>query len=225
MSERAIFGLDPGKNQDPAALAVVKAVWPEPVHPHELAPDDRRSLEEIRHPRPQPSYWVMFLDRWTLGTGHDIVANDVLRQYQHPALPHAKTLLIDAGGVGDALADMLKMRHVRPIRIWWVNGLRPNRHGEGWVVPKRQLVERLLVLTQQRNPRRLHFAAQVEPPFLAALIAEMVDYCRRPSPSGLYETFAAPTGKHDDLISALLMAVWHPEHVGSQQARMVPYSI
>ena len=49
--------------------------------------------------------------------------------------------------------------------------------------------------------------------------------CAWPSPSGLTETFAAPTGKHDDLVSALLMAVWYPEHVGNQQAYTIPYSV
>ncbi|MGH7861412.1 MAG: hypothetical protein ACREOS_04150, partial [Candidatus Dormibacteraceae bacterium] len=99
-----------------------------------------------------------------------------------------------------------------PIGITITGGQEVN----GWNVPKFHLVSRVLALLEER---RLEISAEL--PLRDKLVQELTDFRVKISAAGR-DTFEARTeGAHDDLVSALCLALWI-RHERSEASRIDP---
>jgi len=113
-------------------------------------------------------------------------------------------LVLDATGVGRAVADMF--RPLNPINVVITGGLAERRDwesGSGYYhVAKIQLVSRLQALL---NNSALHISAQL--PEVVTLVNELGNFRANISDSGI-ATFGARSGQHDDLVLSLALGSW-----------------
>lgn len=172
-------GLDLGQAADWTAVAVVQPV---------CNGFDAVMLERIRD-RPYPS----------------IVA-DVQRLMQTPPLAGAAQLVVDATGVGRPVLDMVRASGLCPIALTITGGDRVTGHRRAPRVPKRDLINVLLVAFQSGT---LRIAAGL--PHAQTLTRELAEMRRKISTSGHDSYGAWRDGEHDDLVLALAMAIWSAE--------------
>jgi len=178
-----MIGLDLGKAQDYTALCVL----------------------EIRGQESETSLHCRYLERFKLGTSYP---TQILRVRElcrrEPLLSNRPRLAIDQTGVGVAVVDMFRQGEInadlKPILIH--GGDRAvSEHGT-WRVPKRELVGATQVALQTG---RLKIAADL--PEVSILTQELQNFEVSISDSG-FDSYEARTGKHDDLVLSLAMAVW-----------------
>jgi hypothetical protein len=113
-------------------------------------------------------------------------------------------LVADATGVGAPVVDLLRAAHLpcslTPVTI--TSGDRAHSQGDHWHVPKRDLLNNLLVLLEAgelRIPRKLTEAG--------ALVRELSAVEMRHRPGGV-RMGADGSGEHDDLVMAVALACW-----------------
>lgn len=187
-------GVDIGKQQDFTALIVT---------------------EEVRR-MDIPHYLVRSIERLPLGTPYPAVVDRVAkimdaletRSRRHPPRGASKNwrlfdteLVIDATGVGLAVADLIKERGLYPKVALFTGSDKLTSHpsnvihvGKGW------MVSRLQVLLQARR-LKLPMGHETE-----LLIKELQAYEVSISQSG-HASFNARSGSHDDLVIALGLSV------------------
>src|SRR5215213_3342673 len=107
-----VVGLDLGKESDPTALAVVS------VGGHDHARLD-----------------LVHLERYPLGTPYTSVANRVVVLLRNLRLLFPE-LVVDSGGVGSAVADILTAEGVRFVPVTFTGGQRARYEDGSWRVPK-----------------------------------------------------------------------------------------
>ena len=119
------------------------------------------------------------------------------------------TLYADATGVGQPVVDEMSRRGLRPIAVYFTHG--DKRTEEGWTtvkLGKAWLVSRLQTLLQGR---RIHLPNTQQTHILAR---ELLDYEIRVSEDANDRYGAFKVGTHDDLVTALGLAVqkvpWRP---------------
>lgn len=101
------------------------------------------------------------------------------------------TVILDAGGPGEAAAEQLEERNVRFERLTFTNSLK----------------ERLVTSHVLRFEKgKLTLPAPSHGSAYAALVDELTAFERRRTDSGLTYTYSAPDGEHDDCVTALLLA-------------------
>jgi len=190
------FGLDLGRRQDPAALAVVERL-------HE--PTGARN----------PATWepvlelvlvVRHVEVFQLGTPYTRLVGRVARLLREPRTlegyelraghllrPH-QTLVMDATGVGDPIVELFQAERLavrlHPVSITAGGRAHDDPHG-GELVPRRDLLSNLRIQMERALlvvPRDVH--GQDE------LVAELL---RATEPAG---------GAHDDRVMALALAAW-----------------
>ncbi len=180
------IGIDVGQRADPTAVAVVEMQW--------RGPEDRRA----------DHYLCRHLSRLPLGTEYPQVAErlgDIVagaRQYEGSV----RAVYLDATGVGQPVADELKSAGVRVTPVYFTHGDRRKENEDGSItLGKAFLVSRLKVLMQSK---RIHLARTEE---MDAMQRELMDYEIRVNEHA-NETYGAfKTGAHDDLVTALGLAV------------------
>lgn len=192
------IGVDVGQKSDPTAIAVVQ-----------LEAQRRQSFAtdwEWLHK-------VMFLRRIPLGTNYVDVADlvrqvvDGVRNRTESAVP---TLFLDATGVGTPIVDALRRARVEASLqpVYFTHGdrrvLRLDKHSHVPYVSlgKAWLVSRLQTLLQQRRI--------LLPPSLTeadVLKDELLNYEIRVDENANDRYGAFKVGKHDDLVTALGLAV------------------
>jgi len=150
-------------------------------------------------------YLVRWLDRLPLGTTYPDVAErlrDICAAVRRRS-GETPTLFVDATGVGQGLVDMLKKAGIQArIRGCYFNhGDRRTSEGGEVRIGKAWLVGHLQVLLQSG---RLHLAKSAES---EALARELLDYEIRVSENGTDTYGAFKVGRHDDLVTALGLAV------------------
>ena len=101
-------------------------------------------------------------------------------------------IVIDAGGPGEAAAELLERHHHQPVtRVTFTNQL------------KEQYVNATVLRFEQGRIRL------VDPkhggPY-RALIDELTAFERRRTDAGLNYSYSAPEGEHDDCVTALMLA-------------------
>jgi hypothetical protein len=168
-----ILGADIGQATDPTALAVVQ--------------HDRGRLA-VRH-----------LERVPLGTPYPETAQRIAAVLR--ALPGPADLIIDATGVGRAVADILRADGLAPIAVTFTAGKVARGGPDGWRVPKRDLVR---VLAGALEDGRLQVARSL--PEADVLVQELAAFSRTVSASGR-DNYAG-RGAHDDIVCAVAVAVW-----------------
>jgi hypothetical protein len=202
-----VIGADIGQKQDPTAICVAELQW--------RGEGQREGLND---------HWVIrHLGRLPLGTPYpDIVAELVrlvgavkarvervhvplgpgvfeIKEYK----PHV-TLYVDGTGVGQPVVDLLEAAGVSPIGCYFTYGERRVQQDREVRLGKAWMVSRLQALAQTH---RLHLPKTAE---AEATRQELLDYEIKVSEDG-HDTYGAfKTGRHDDLVTALGLAVQKP---------------
>jgi hypothetical protein len=129
-------------------------------------------------------------------------------QHNRPTSRRSKTksgsdLVIDYTGVGRPVFDLFRVQGMSPVGVSITGGSAITRDGPVWSVPKGHLISRVQALLHEA---RLKIHSDLTD--AAALIQELQDFRVNFTDSG-YAQFNARTGKHDDLVLALAIALWH----------------
>jgi len=193
-----IIGVDFGKQRDPTAVVVVEGIKV-----------DRPGL------RPEWLFETRHLERLALGTDYlavgrriaEVVRNIEARPVPLIMSPPSIQLVLDASGVGvsgvDIVRDALHGSRARLIAVTFSHGETLNRKSSREVtVGKSFLLKRLQALFQTQ---RIKLPA--DHPEAAAMARELMDYEVRVDPDGDMKTGAFRVGTHDDLATALGLAV------------------
>jgi Terminase RNaseH-like domain len=142
-------------------------------------------------------YHVRDLKRFALGTQTPEIIENICRRMARRSLVDRIGLIVDATGIGSPVVQQMRELGLRPIPITITGGNRPN----GFRVPKRDLLSRLLLLLQQG---RLRISADLE--LCSELRKEFENFTIKYTAQGK-PTYSASSGAHDDLIIALCLAV------------------
>lgn len=161
--------------------------------------------------RQPATYKVGHLERIPLGTPYTAVVKHVaklLQQFEAAGQWDDIRLVVDAGGPGPAVLDMFKEGGLSPIAVRSHAGQSVTKDENGYGVPKRDLVFKLLAAYQQDRVQvvqRLRYAN--------VLVDELLNFRSNYTPAG-NDTYAAREGAHDDLIVSVALAVWYGERFG-----------
>jgi hypothetical protein len=150
-------------------------------------------------------YQVGYLMRLPLGTIYPGVVAHVGRLLAQ--LPGAE-LAIDLTGVGRPVFDMFHYSGISPTGVNITAGTAETREGNVCSVPKLTLVSRLQALLHQGRLKILRQLPEAE-----TLIRELNDFRVQYTAAGNLG-FNARSGRHDDLVLALAIAVWRAEGGG-----------
>jgi hypothetical protein len=110
--------------------------------------------------------------------------------------------VIDFTGVGRPVFDMFVYSGISPTGVLITGGTAETRDGATCSVPKLTLVSRLQALLHEGRLKILRELTEAE-----TLVRELQDFRVEFTAAG-HLTFNARTGKHDDLVLALAIAVW-----------------
>lgn len=191
------IGLDVGRENDPAALAV--------LHARDLRPESHR-----------PIWKALDVGNIALGTAYTDLAHtaaDMAAEFHHAGFP--VVLAIDATGIGGAIVELARRRrpevHIAAVTISGGHVLsRTDEHD--YTVGKHRLTEVLQVALEQGGLRLPDTDGTHE------LHQQLAAFSRQRTPSG-YTKHEAASG-HDDLVLALELALWigdamHDEYSGA----------
>jgi hypothetical protein len=165
----------------------------------------------------RPPLLVRHIERVRGRSYVDIVAEVGALLGRHPLSGLSVALLVDAGGVGVAVLDLMRQQGLRPWSITATGGDQVNTPEEGVArVPKRELVSAAQIMLAQG---RLRIAAGLAE--AATLTKELQDYQVSISASG-HDSYAAREGAHDDLVYAAAQLCWfrdwYSQHVDDRIA-------
>jgi len=200
-----IIGADIGQKHDPTAIAVAEVEW--------------RPLDG----RPVDHYIIRHLERLALGTPYPAVAERLtavvanVRGVAQGATGSAAgsnfsmSLYVDATGVGQPVVDLLAHVGTRVVPVYFTYGDRrleqdgPPRYislGKAWLVSRLQdLLQTGRILLPNTSDA-------------AALAKELMDYEIKVDQDANDKYGAFKVGTHDDLVTALGLAVQAIPHVG-----------
>jgi len=192
-----IIGVDIGQKRDPTAIAVVE-VDRRPVDPSE----GRRSRWEFH-------FVVRYLRRLPLMTPYPQISRRLAEicQRVEDRMGKRPYVYVDATGVGQPIVDVLKDSSSSRVSIWSVyftHGEQRNEKRKERTVTlgKARLVSRLQALLQTG---RIHLPK--DHPEADALARELLDYEIRIGENAREKFGAFRVGTHDDLVTALGLAV------------------
>lgn len=206
-TEREYFvGLDLGQSFDPTALSVLERLKAPVIHPgHRFGKMHYTTTYRVRH-----------LERLPLGMSYPAVVSRVQRTMNTPPLFRNAKLIIDQTGVGRPVFDLFAQAKMDPIGVsitaghdWTQESLTQYR------VPKALLVSRL---DAALHSGVLQVAADL--PEAQALKGELADFRVAHTASG-YQQFGARSGKHDDLVLSVAIALWYAATIGNQRMQKV----
>lgn len=190
-----VIGIDVGQKRDPTAIAVAELEY-------RRIPDPTTEFG-----RKESHYLVRYLERLPLGTPYPDIAR---RLGEICTLAREKTgrqpqVYVDATGVGTPVVDLLRAqaKHSFIWAVYFTHGDRRNEemHERKITLGKAFLVSRLQTLLQCR---RLHLPQSTE---ARALAQELLDYEIRVDEDANDKYGAFRVGTHDDLVTALGLAV------------------
>lgn len=188
------IGVDIGQKRDPTALCTATS---------ETRLDDGRKTTH---------FLVRHLERLPLGTRYPEVARRVARLYNAATekTDSRVTVYVDATGVGQPIIDLLAEESVKATACYFTYGdRRTEKSHQEVTVGKAFLVSRLQSLLQTG---RLHLPQSDEAQVLAQ---ELQDYEIRVDENANDKYGAFKVGTHDDLVTALGLAV-QVDRVGSR---------
>lgn len=192
-----ILGLDIGQSVDPSAVAVLNHVvtpletWT-PNSKAEFWKQDRTEQFLVRH-----------LERLPLQMPYPQQVQHVANMLARPPLKDGCTFALDYTGCGRPVADMFQRAGLFPQMILITAGSETTRHGgDTWHVPKQTLIS---AVESRLHSGELKIAAALTD--AGALAEELKDFARKVSEAGRV-TFTARSGKHDDLVLALAIALF-----------------
>jgi len=188
-----VAGLDLGQSADYSALAIL-----EQRPPGDGDPRDGGPVYHCRH-----------IARWPLRTSYVAIGEDVARLLTQPPLVGHTQLFVDHTGVGAGPCDILERiglrREMTTVQI--TSGRGVTRTGPGaFNVAKVELISGAQVALQNR---RLRIAPQLRE--ASALIRELETYQVKITDAGLTRFGQWREGQHDDMLLALVLALWGAE--------------
>ncbi|MBX5221276.1 hypothetical protein HJC04_13255 [Rhizobium sp. NLR8a] len=175
-------GLDLGQAADFTAIAIVEKTDGGLTVPH---------LDRVRG-LPYPRLVTMTAD---------LMARPELRGHSQ--------LIVDATGVGRPVLDMLRSSELQPVAVTIHGGAKVQGSRRAPRVPKRDLVNCLLVALQGGV---LKISSELQ--HAATLARELTEMRRKLSAAGHDSYGVWREGEHDDLVLALALAVWQAERGG-----------
>lgn len=193
MTSKVFLGLDLAKAPDYTAVAL---------------------LEQADPNNPSGSYHVLNLRRFPLGSSYTKNVARVVKMLHH----RDWTLVADATGVGVAVFDMMETAGLRPVPITIHGGATITRVGNGFHVPKRELVDKMVVFMESG---RLYFNENL--PEVPAMIKELQAFKYKIDINTGHDTYGSwREGSHDDLILAVSMALWYADRDAYQRPEVAP---
>jgi len=156
---------------------------------------------------PPPIFQVGHLERLPLGTPYPAIVAHVGRLLTK--LPGHHELVIDFTGVGRPIFDMFVSSGISPTGVLITGGTAETRDGPTCSVPKLTLVSRLQALLHEGRLKIQRELDEAE-----TLVRELQDFRIDFTAAG-HLTFNARSGKHDDLVLALAIAVWRAHGGGN----------
>jgi hypothetical protein len=196
-SRPVVIGVDFGKMADPTAICVVEAFKvPRPG----LKPEYRF---EVRHMERMPlSTNYLEVGKRVAEVVRNLEAIPVPANYQPPRL----TLIVDGTGVGvsavDIVRDAVHGTRARLTAATFTHGETLNTRRSQWTVGKAYRVNRLQTLFQTERIKLL-----ANHPEAQAMANELRNYELKQDPDGDLKFGAFKVGMHDDLVTALGLAV------------------
>lgn len=151
---------------------------------------------------------IRYLGRLPLGTPYPEVARrieEVINRAREQVRGHSVVFVyVDATGVGQPIVDLVAERGNRPrlLPVFFTHGDRRNQDTEKVTLGKAYLVSRLQALLQSR---RIHLPPEADE--ARVLAQELEDYEIRVSEDANDRYGAFRVGTHDDLVTALGLAV------------------
>lgn len=190
------LGIDIGQAVDPTAIVVIETFFPEKLNAED---------------RPEKQHQIRWIEKIPLGTSYLSVVDRIATVAEAASVISSPIMILDATGVGRPVFDMLRQRTSISLRAVTFTGAdKLKKTGTySYKVPKRDLVTALEVVLQSR---RLHAIPAC--PLQEDLRAELGSFEVNLSDRG-HDTYDGASGKHDDLVSALALAVWWAERKGA----------
>jgi hypothetical protein len=158
---------------------------------------------------PATIFQVGHLERMPLGTPYPGIVAHVGRLLAK--LSAGTELIIDFTGVGRPVFDMFVYSGISPLGVLITGGTAETSDGAIRSVPKLTLVSRLQALLHEGRLKILRELVEAE-----TLVRELQDFRVEFTAAG-HLTFNARSGKHDDLVLALAIAVWRAHGGGMAQ--------
>jgi hypothetical protein len=193
-----VLALDPGKQQDPAALCAME---------FQSTPQDTFSLQggTLRQDT-RESFVVRYLQRFPLGTSYFSIRDRVAEIAGRAPFLDACSVVLDATGAGEPVAEIFDEAGIEVTRIVYTAGLaaeQKQRRPEIWHVPKAVLVQ-----TLDAYQARGAVVVPADIQERAVLVDEMQAFQRKTGATGRH-TYDAKSGAHDDVLNALMLATWY----------------
>ena len=197
--EAYVLGVDLGQSQDPTALAVLH---------YTLTPTDEWDVNDrlrITKPVVEERFDVVHAERLPLGTLYPQVIEHVVDVLSRKPLRDRCHFVLDESGVGRAVADQFDDAGLNPVRVCITAGNDAQKldgHPRRFSVPKTMIIS---AVDARLHTGELRFAAELSE---ASTIAEELKEFRRHVTTAGRATYQARTGKHDDLVLAVAIALW-----------------
>jgi hypothetical protein len=182
--ERFTLGVDLGQARDHTALALVR---------------------RLKNPGGDPSFQIFALRQLPLGMSYPEQVKHVMGVLARPNLLGKTELVIDYTGLGRPVFDLFVNSGASPIGINITAGENITNKGPIWHVDKANLVSRVVTLMQDN---RCHVHQNVQA--ARSLIDELESFQAEYSETGRI-SYNARSGKHDDLILAIAIALFRAE--------------
>jgi hypothetical protein len=213
VAEEAVWVPDPPPApSDGAAQFVDPALWNGVGYgwrrPSALLPVQRSFFRSRNYAgaRPgRPPLLVRHIER-VRGRSYVNIVSEIAALLERPPLAGlATTTLVDAGGVGVAVSDLLWQQGVAHVSITATGGDHVSTADGGRTVrcPKRELVAAAQIALAEG---RLRIAAGLE--HAPTMIEELSNYQVKISTAG-HDSYSAREGKHDDLVYAAAQLCWY----------------
>src|SRR5262249_45245259 len=139
------------------------------------------------------------LERLPLGTPYPSIVAHVGQLLGK--LPAGTEIAIDLTGVGKPVFDLFRYSGTSPVGVMITGGTAETRDGAVCWVPKLTLVSRLQALLHEGRLRIQRELSEAE-----TLVRELQDFRCEYTAAG-HLTFNARSGKHDDLVLVLVLAL------------------
>jgi hypothetical protein len=153
-----------------------------------------------------------YLSRFALGTSYVDITREVALLLGREPYKGRTQLVVDKTGVGIAVVDMMRDAGLDPIPVTITGGqsVGGQSWGEGYTVPKRDLVGALSCALQQYR-LKIQKDLKLAPIF----VKEAANFRYKISASG-HDTYdAARESVHDDIVLSVAIGVWYCDFAGA----------
>jgi hypothetical protein len=192
VSEKFVLAADLGQSNDPTAIAVL----------HHRTHSCLTWRDNGWRSDKSNTFDIRFLQRLPLHLSYVDQVQEVKKLLARPPLSGRADFIVDATGVGRAVADLFNDAGVVPVQVTITAGTEQSGGFKGYHVPKSVLIS---ALDARLHTGELRFAAELQE--AGTLADELKDFRRKVSAAGRY-SYEARVGRHDDLVLSVALALW-----------------